>query len=462
MADWGVGSSLRRLCAPTGALVALGLVFAVSATAAPVAGSAARSAGPAEDAAGPADGDRRRPAGAGRDAGTRCPAPDARREGAGATREAEARPREGQAGREAEGVGAGSRGAAATRSLPGAAGRVRSSVPVRRLGRPRPARARRLRAAARRDGRRGRALRRAAAAERAARVSLRSAFSSWRSCCHSAVGTEPAIAAGPPIAHCSPGPEDCSGWYRADVTVTWTWDSGGSASRTACSRPSRPTRPGSLSECTVSYSGTPYTIGRVDQARRDASADDRRDAIAARRTQAVGTTTPLAVAFAGSRRDVGHRCRARVRRTAGRRCCSLRCRARARMWQATRALQSFGFKYDATPPAVTAVVGSQAGRQGLVPEAAHGQLRRHRRHLRDRRVHRPDPLRRPRSGQGGRRRRVPRRRRERGRGGPARSSTTRRRRSFPWRRPRSRRASRRSSGSARRMRCSSSSSARRA
>ena len=42
------------------------------------------------------------------------------------------------------------------------------------------------------------------------------------------VGTEPAIAAGPPIAHCSPGPEDCSGWYRSDVTVTWTWDAGGS------------------------------------------------------------------------------------------------------------------------------------------------------------------------------------------------------------------------------------------
>jgi outer membrane biosynthesis protein TonB len=35
MADWGVGTSLRRLCAPTGALVALCLVFAVSATAAP-------------------------------------------------------------------------------------------------------------------------------------------------------------------------------------------------------------------------------------------------------------------------------------------------------------------------------------------------------------------------------------------------------------------------------------------
>ena len=35
MADWGVGSSLRRVCAPTGALVALCLVFAVSATAAP-------------------------------------------------------------------------------------------------------------------------------------------------------------------------------------------------------------------------------------------------------------------------------------------------------------------------------------------------------------------------------------------------------------------------------------------
>jgi hypothetical protein len=35
MADRGVGSSLRRWCAPTGALVALCLVFAVSATAAP-------------------------------------------------------------------------------------------------------------------------------------------------------------------------------------------------------------------------------------------------------------------------------------------------------------------------------------------------------------------------------------------------------------------------------------------
>ena len=35
------------------------------------------------------------------------------------------------------------------------------------------------------------------------------------------------------------------------------------------------------------------------------------------------------------------------------------------------------------------VAGPQAGREGLVPEAAHRQLRRHRCHLRDRGVHRP-------------------------------------------------------------------------
>jgi hypothetical protein len=35
MADWGVGSSLRRVCAPAGALFALGLIFAVSVSAAP-------------------------------------------------------------------------------------------------------------------------------------------------------------------------------------------------------------------------------------------------------------------------------------------------------------------------------------------------------------------------------------------------------------------------------------------
>ena len=35
MTDWGVGSSLRRVCAPAGALFALGLVFAVSVSAAP-------------------------------------------------------------------------------------------------------------------------------------------------------------------------------------------------------------------------------------------------------------------------------------------------------------------------------------------------------------------------------------------------------------------------------------------
>ena len=41
------------------------------------------------------------------------------------------------------------------------------------------------------------------------------------------VGTEPALAVGAPVAHCSPAPEDCSGWYRSDVTATWTWDAGG-------------------------------------------------------------------------------------------------------------------------------------------------------------------------------------------------------------------------------------------
>ena len=102
MADWGVGSSLRRVCAPTGALVAFAWLFAVSATAAPSPDPPPAPPAAAEDGAGPADGDGRRPAGACRDAGTGCAGSEARREGAGATREAEAR-REGHAGREAQG-----------------------------------------------------------------------------------------------------------------------------------------------------------------------------------------------------------------------------------------------------------------------------------------------------------------------------------------------------------------------
>ena len=211
MADRGVGSSLRRLCASTGAS---GRPWSRSRRfgrrSRSLARSAARTAGPAEDGAGPADGDRRCPAGAGRDAGTGRPAPDARQEGAGPTREAEARPGEGRPGREAEGQSAGPRGAAATRSLPGAAGRVRR-VPVRRLGRPRPARARGLRAAARCDGRRSRALRRAAT-----RAEPRESSRCWGLLALVLFVPSAATARSVrPDTTCSPGPANCPVGIRA-------------------------------------------------------------------------------------------------------------------------------------------------------------------------------------------------------------------------------------------------------
>ena len=103
MADWGVGSSLRRLCAPTGALVALGLVLAVSAAAAP-----SPDPPPAPPAPPKTEPVQPTVTVVVRQAPVVTPAPVVQRptpvrKAPVQAREAEARPGEGQAGREAEG-----------------------------------------------------------------------------------------------------------------------------------------------------------------------------------------------------------------------------------------------------------------------------------------------------------------------------------------------------------------------
>ena len=161
----------------------------------------------------------------------------------------------------------------------------------------------------------------------------------------------------------------------------------------------------------------------------------------------------------GRGRDVRRRCHARVPTTQAATAQPSPSPGRARTSLGTPAHRQLAFKYDATPPTVSLVRRSASRREGLVPEAGNRELRGHRRHVRDRGLHRADAVRRagsvdrPRSSDRAATRPETQLR-------PARrSSTTRQPRRSRRRRPRSTRVSRASAGSAPATSSKSSSSA---
>ena len=74
---------------------------------------------------------------------------------------------------------------------------------------------------------------------------------------------EPSSAASAPVPHCSPAPTDCGGWYRTDVTVTWTYDTAGVTQTQGCNVNTVSADTASATfTCTVWYGG-PFAGNQV-------------------------------------------------------------------------------------------------------------------------------------------------------------------------------------------------------
>jgi hypothetical protein len=167
------------------------------------------------------------------------------------------------------------------------------------------------------------------------------------------LGTEPAIAAGPPTPHCSPAPTDCSGWYRTNVTITWTWDAGGAPQDCNFTTISADTPvDGTPVSCSVSFGGPPLTT--IVPIRRDATAPQVTAVSPSRQPDSGGWyKQPFSVALSGTDATSGvASCTSPS--YGGGDGASLAVSGTCRdMAGNTSAPGSYAFKYDATPPTVS-------------------------------------------------------------------------------------------------------------
>jgi hypothetical protein len=156
-----------------------------------------------------------------------------------------------------------------------------------------------------------------------------------------------------PIPTCSPGPANCPSWHTADVTITWQYEPGW----TDISCQSQPVVADTAVEqrtCSVSY-GPDDTYSRTITIRRDATPPQVTAATPSRAPDSGGWyNKPLSVAYAGTDATSGiASCTSPSYGGGDGSAVSVSgtCTDAAGN---TSAAASFGFKYDATPPAVTA------------------------------------------------------------------------------------------------------------
>jgi hypothetical protein len=170
------------------------------------------------------------------------------------------------------------------------------------------------------------------------------------------IGTEPAVAAGPPTPHCSPAPDNCSGWYRTNVTITWTWDSGGAPQDCVFTTISTDTPVAGVEvRCSVSFGGPALTS--IVPIRRDATPPQVTAANPSRAPDSGGWyTKPLSVAFAGTDAGSGLASCANASYGGGDGTAVNVSGTCTDVAGNTSAPVGFGFKYDATPPSVTPTV----------------------------------------------------------------------------------------------------------
>jgi hypothetical protein len=155
-------------------------------------------------------------------------------------------------------------------------------------------------------------------------------------------------------AHCTPAPENCSGWYRGNVTVQWTWDAGGLPQNCPFLTISADTG-GTAVRCSVSFNGDPARTLEVT-IRRDATPPQVTGGAPARSPDANGWyNRAVAVSFTGSDATSGIASCTSPQYAGpdgGSRDVSGTCTDAAGNTSAPAVVT---LKYDATPPSVSAV-----------------------------------------------------------------------------------------------------------
>lgn len=161
-----------------------------------------------------------------------------------------------------------------------------------------------------------------------------------------------ASAAGAPTPSCSPAPVDCSGWYRTNVTVTWTWDAGGAPQSCLFTTITADTA-GQQVGCTVAYGGTGYTT--TVTIKRDGTPPQVTGSSPARGPDSGGWyNRPVPVAFSGSDGLSGIASCSSPTYAGGDGASVSLTGTCTDVAGNTSAPSSFALKYDATPPTVAA------------------------------------------------------------------------------------------------------------
>jgi hypothetical protein len=112
------------------------------------------------------------------------------------------------------------------------------------------------------------------------------------------VAAQGGSAPGTPLPQCSPGPADCSGWFRGNVTVSWLYDTAGLTSSDCNVRTITADGVSSLT-CRLEYGG--LSFGNTVTIRRDATPPQVTGAAFERGADSNGWyNRPVAVAFAGA------------------------------------------------------------------------------------------------------------------------------------------------------------------
>jgi hypothetical protein len=104
---------------------------------------------------------------------------------------------------------------------------------------------------------------------------------------------------GTPLARCSPGPADCSGWFTGNVTISWVYDGNGLTNTEGCNVRTITSDGVSSQSCQVSYGS--LVFGNTVAVKRDATPPQVAAATSERGPDANGWyNKPVAVAFSGS------------------------------------------------------------------------------------------------------------------------------------------------------------------
>jgi hypothetical protein len=173
-------------------------------------------------------------------------------------------------------------------------------------------------------------------------------------------GVQGASAAGGPLVFwsCSPGPDDCSGWYRTNVTISWSYSASGLTGGSCGPRTVESDTNGISINCTLQYGAS--TVSTNVSIKRDSTPPEVTSANAGRAPDVNGWYNhPVAINFGGSDETSGIAGCAFPTYSgpdSGTASVAGTCNDNAGN---TSGPLNFGFKYDGTPPKVTGATPSR-------------------------------------------------------------------------------------------------------